>query len=31
MKLTGFFLGAEEDREDELGSWFGTRVKEEIF
>ncbi|CAK4032661.1 Ribonuclease H2 subunit A [Lecanosticta acicola] len=32
MKLTGFFLGADDDdREDELGSWFGRRVTEEVF
>lgn len=31
MKLTGFFLGAEDDKEDELSSWFGRRVTEEIF
>lgn len=31
MKLTGFFLGAEEDKEDELGTWFGRRVTEEVF
>lgn len=31
MKLTGFFLGAEEENDDELGSWFGRRVTEEVF
>lgn len=31
MKLTGFFLGAEDEKEDELGSWFGKRVTEEVF
>ena len=30
MKLTGFFLGAEE-RGDELGNWFGRRVTEQVF
>ena len=31
MKLTGFFYDANDDKEDELGSWFGRRVTEEIF
>ncbi|SMQ47425.1 unnamed protein product [Zymoseptoria tritici ST99CH_3D1] len=31
MKLTGFFMGADEEKEDELGSWFGRRVTEEVF
>ena len=31
LKLTGFFLGAEEDKEDELATWFGRRVTEEVF
>jgi len=31
LKLTGFFMGAEEEREDELASWFGRRVTEEVF
>lgn len=30
LKLTGFFLGREEEG-DELGGWFGRRVGEEIF
>ena len=31
LKLTGFFLGADEENEDELASWFGRRVTEEVF
>jgi ribonuclease H2 subunit A len=31
LKLTGFFLGAEDEKEDELASWFGRRVTEEVF
>lgn len=31
MKLTGFFMGADDDKEDELSSWFGGRVTEEVF
>lgn len=31
MKLTGFFLGAEDEQGDELGSWFGKPVTEEVF
>ncbi|EMC96198.1 hypothetical protein BAUCODRAFT_122230 [Baudoinia panamericana UAMH 10762] len=31
LKLTGFFLGAEEEKEDEMVSWFGKRVTAEVF
>ena len=31
MKLTGFMLGAEEEKEDELVTWFGKRVTEAVF
>lgn len=33
MKLTGFFMGAEEEEEqqDELATWFGRRVTEKVF
>lgn len=32
MKLTGFFMGVDDDeKEDELGGWYGRRVTEEIF
>lgn len=31
LKLTGFFLGAPEDQEDELATWYGRRVTEEVF
>ena len=31
MKLTGFFLGVEEEKQDELATWFGRRVTEELF
>ncbi|KXS96713.1 hypothetical protein AC578_147 [Pseudocercospora eumusae] len=31
LKLTSFLLGAEEDKEDELATWFGRRVTEEVF
>jgi ribonuclease H2 subunit A len=31
MKLTGFFMGADEEKEDELGTWYGRRVTEEVF
>ena len=31
MKLTGFLMGAQEEKEDELASWFGRRVTEEVF
>ena len=31
MKLTGFFMGAEEERGDELRDWFGRRVAEQVF
>ena len=31
LKLTGFMLGAEEEREDELVTWFGRRVDESVF
>lgn len=31
MRLTGFFLGAGENQEDELGSFFGRSVTEEVF
>ncbi|KAK5108923.1 hypothetical protein LTR62_007725 [Meristemomyces frigidus] len=31
MKLTGFFVGAEEEQEDEMTTWFGKRVAVEVF
>lgn len=31
LKLTGFLLGAEEEKCDELTNWFGRRVTEEVF
>ena len=31
MKLTGFFLGAEEEKGDEMADWFGRRVTEQVF
>lgn len=31
LKLTGFLLGAEEDRGDELATWFGRPVTEAVF
>ncbi|KAI5368219.1 Putative ribonuclease HII/HIII, ribonuclease H-like superfamily [Septoria linicola] len=31
MKLTGFFMGADDDQEDELATWYGRRVTEEVF
>ena len=31
MKLTEFFAGNGEEKENELGSWFGRRVTEDIF
>jgi len=32
LKLTGFFLGAEEQEgSDEMMSWFGRRVTEDVF
>ncbi|KAK3074314.1 hypothetical protein LTR53_003362 [Teratosphaeriaceae sp. CCFEE 6253] len=31
MKLTGFFTGAEEEKEDEMATWFGRRVTAEVF
>lgn len=31
MKLTGFFMGADEEKDDELAGWFGRRVTEEVF
>lgn len=31
MKLTGFFMGAEDEREDEMATWFGRRVPEAAF
>ncbi|KAF2478819.1 ribonuclease H-like domain-containing protein [Neohortaea acidophila] len=31
MKLTGFMFGAEEEKEDELVTWFGRRVDETVF
>lgn len=31
LKLSGFFLGAEEEKEDEMATWFGHRVTEEVF
>ena len=31
LKLTGLFLGSEEEKEDELATWFGRRVTEEVF
>ncbi len=31
LKLTGFFVGSEEERGDELADWFGRRVTEEVF
>ena len=31
MKLTGFFTGVDEEKGDELGTWFGRRVTEEVF
>lgn len=31
MKLTGFLMGANEDKGDELADWFGRRATEEVF
>lgn len=31
MKLTGFFMGAEEEKGDELRDWFGRKVTEQVF
>ncbi|KXL41812.1 hypothetical protein M433DRAFT_143363 [Acidomyces richmondensis BFW] len=31
LKLTGFFLGAEEEKADEMMSWFGRSVTEDVF
>ncbi|KAK4550670.1 hypothetical protein LTR36_000249 [Oleoguttula mirabilis] len=31
LKLTGFFVGAEEEKEDEMATWFGRRVTEAVF
>lgn len=31
MKLTGFLMGAQEEGGDELSTWFGRRVTEEVF
>ena len=31
LKLTGFMLGAEDSKEDELATWFGRRVTTEVF
>lgn len=31
MKLNGFLLGAEDEKADELSTWFGRRVTEEVF
>ncbi|KAF2767544.1 hypothetical protein EJ03DRAFT_276013 [Teratosphaeria nubilosa] len=31
LKLTGFFLGAEEEKEDDMAVWYGRRVTEEVF
>ncbi|KAK4580346.1 hypothetical protein LTR86_000549 [Recurvomyces mirabilis] len=31
MKLTGFFVDAEDEKEDEMATWFGRRVTAEVF
>lgn len=31
MKLTGFFMGAEDEKEDEMATWFGRSVPEAVF
>jgi ribonuclease H2 subunit A len=31
LKLTGFFLGNDQDHGDELADWFGRRVTKDVF